>query len=166
MSTRGTLGVAAVAVALTACAACSASPSAVGLPDDATVTYAFRDASVPPQYHRSETLTVTKDTSHLVIDSYGDVLADETTGTPAAVWQELGSTLTEIDALRPESMDTGCTGGTGASVVVEAGQEPLVDVDVEFCGGTNSAMEAPMAEWIAPARDLFPSTETLAPEGE
>ena len=46
------------------------------------------DASVPPQYHRSVTLTVTREDAHIVIDSYGDVLADERVPTPPAVWDD------------------------------------------------------------------------------
>ena len=68
-----------LSAALVLVAACGGStdPATAGLPDDATVTYAFTDSSVPPQYHRSVTLTVTRDEAHIVIDSYGDVLADE-----------------------------------------------------------------------------------------
>ncbi|MBI1352298.1 MAG: hypothetical protein GC156_14425 [Actinomycetales bacterium] len=147
-------------------AACSSGEAGPGpLPDDATVSYAFHDASVPPQYHRSETLTVTKGEAHLVIDSYGDVLADRTVATPAAVWEQLGAGLDAVAALSPESLDTGCTGGTGASISVESGEQSIVDLRVDYCGDANGAMEAPIASWIGPARNLFPATEVLAPEG-
>lgn len=150
-------------VLLAGCSSGEAGPAP--LPDDATVSYAFHDASVPPQYHRSETLTVTKGQAHLVIDSYGDVLADETVATPAVVWDQLGVNLDDVTALSPTSMDTGCTGGTGASIRVESGARTVLDLQVDYCGDANGAMEAPIASWIAPARDLFPATEVLAPEG-
>ena len=149
-------------------AACSGSgeEAAVGLPDDATVTYAFMDASVPPQYHRSVTLTVTQDESRIVVDSYGDVLADERVPTPATVWQALGSTLPAVEDLKVSDAGQGCTGGTGIRLTVATPAQSLVDLAPEFCGGANEALEEPIDAWIAPARDLFAPTDVLAPEGE
>ena len=46
------------ATALVAGCGGSTEEASTALPDDATVTYAFLGASVPPQYHRSVTLTV------------------------------------------------------------------------------------------------------------
>ena len=40
--------------------------------------YEFTDSSVPPEYHRSYVLTVTKKEIHVVVDSYGNVLTDTT----------------------------------------------------------------------------------------
>jgi hypothetical protein len=158
------VGLVVMSSALVACSS-DTGETAGGLPDDATVTYAFHDSSVPPEYHRSETLTVTKGQAHLVIDSYGDVLADETVATPAAVWDELGRTLPEVSSLEAETVELGCTGGTSADLTVESASGIVVDLSPEFCGGTNPELEAPMAGWIQPARDLFPSTDVLAPEG-
>ena len=55
------LGIVAACASVALLAACGGSTeeASTGLPDDATVSYAFQDASVPPQYHRSVTLTVT-----------------------------------------------------------------------------------------------------------
>jgi hypothetical protein len=152
--------------ALLAACATSTPEEPVGLPEDAVVTYAFLDSSVPPQYHRSITLTVTRDDAHIVVDSYGDVLADEHTPTPAAVWENLGSTLPTVQGLNATDPGSGCTGGTGIALSVVAGAETLVNVSPQFCGGSNDALEAPIRAWIAPARDLFPATDVLAPEGE
>ena len=41
------------------------------------ITYHFGDASVPPKYHRSYTVTVTTDKVRIVVDSYGKILADK-----------------------------------------------------------------------------------------
>lgn len=62
------------------------------------ITFEFRDASVPPQYHRSYTIDVTSTQSHLVVDSYGEVLADTTENVKPEVWkslQELANGLQE-----------------------------------------------------------------------
>ncbi len=138
----------------------------MGLPADAVVTYAFFDSSVPPQYHRSITLTVTRDDAHIVVDSYGDVLADKHVPTPAGVWATLGETLPTVQDLTVTDPGQGCTGGTGIDLTVVAGAETLVALSPQFCAGSNDALEAPIRAWIAPARDLFPATDVLAPEGE
>lgn len=136
-----------------------------GLPDDATVSYRYNDASVPPPYHRSVELTVTKDQTRIVIDSYGDVLADQTIETPRQVWTQLGDTLGDVQGLTVEEpVQDGCTGGTSIQVSVTAGNDLLLNLEPEFCGGSNSDLEEPIDAWIAPARDLFPPTSELAPE--
>lgn len=146
---------------------CSSGGEGVGsLPDDAVVTYEFHDSSVPPQYHRSVTLTVTREQSRLVIDSYGDVLADESAATAPGVWTALGDSLATVTALEPVAPDGGCVGGTGIELRVSSGDDVLVDLSPEFCGGSNDSLEAPIRSWIAPARDQFPATDVLAPEGE
>ena len=154
-----------VALLVTGCA--SADSGAVsGLPADAVVSYAYHDSSVPPQYHRSESLTVTEGEAHLVIDSYGEVLADERVPTPAEVWDTLGSTLPSVQELEVQPADDGCTGGTGMDLVIALGDQNLVELRPQFCGGSNDALRAPIEAWILPARTLFPPTDELAPEGE
>jgi hypothetical protein len=148
-------------------AACGSEEEAsVGLPDDATVTYAFADASVPPQYHRSVVLTVTREDTRIVVDSYGEVLADEQVTTPSSVWTTLGSTLPTVSDLTTADPGQGCTGGTAIRLTVASPAGTLLDLDPQFCGGANDDLEDPIDAWIAPARDLFPATDVLAPEGE
>ena len=136
------------------------------LPDDATVVYAFGDSSVPPAYHRSVTLTVKANETTIAVDSYGDVLAEESAATPAQVWQQLGDTLPALASLEVEPPQQGCVGGTTLRVTVSTPDEELLRLDPEFCGGSNEGLEKAIDAWIAPARDLFPPTDVLAPEGE
>jgi len=149
-------------------AGCSAPQEAdvPALPDDATVVYAFGDSSVPPAYHRSVTLTVTADQATIVVDSYGDVLAEESAATPAQVWQQLGDTLPALASLEVAPPQQGCVGGTTLRVSVSTPDAELLQLDPEFCGGSNEGLEEAIDAWIAPARDLFPPTDVLAPEGE
>jgi hypothetical protein len=153
-------------VVLVAGCAGSSDETTTGLPEDATVTYAFFDSSVPPAYHRSITLTVTRDEAHIVVDSYGDVLADERAPMKAPVWATLGATLPAVEDLTVADPGEGCTGGTGIRLTVETPEGPILDLDPQFCAGANEALEEPINGWIAPARDLFPATDVLAPEGE
>jgi hypothetical protein len=141
-----------------------AQPSATtSLPDDAVVTYSFHDASVPPAYHRSVTLTVTRDLAHIVVDSYGEVLADTTAPMPVATWSALSSTIGSVSAIKVVEPSTGCTGGTSTDLTVSAGRDDLVDVSAASCGGSNAKAGKAIDAWVAPARGLFPATGVLAP---
>lgn len=137
-------------------------PTAAGLPGDATVTYAFRDSSVPPPYHRSFVITVDRHTARIVVDSYGAVLADRTVPTPPGVWEQLANTVGDLDGIHIEEPEQGCTGGTGFTLSVSDGGFTL---EGAACGGANSNAEQRVAAWIRPARSLFPPMEQLAPEG-
>lgn len=136
------------------------------LPDDAVITYRFLDSSVPPQYHRSWTLTVTKQDEEIAVDSYGDVLGGGRAETPEAVWAGLAAGLPQIEALTVSDDTQGCTGGTGEAVTVESGGAVLVDLTVYECGGVNAEAAQALRAWIAPARAEFPSTDELAPPGQ
>jgi hypothetical protein len=154
-----------VVLLLGVAAGCSSTPPVTtgSLPDDAVVTYAFHDASVPPAYHRSVTLTVTKGESRIVVDSYGEVLADQKAPTTAAVWAALGGTLASVNGITVVEPSAGCVGGTGIDVTVSSGRQDLAGVSAQFCGGSNPKAKKALDAWIAPARALFPTTDVLAP---
>jgi hypothetical protein len=137
-------------------------PSAGGLPADATVTYAFRDSSMPPPYHRSFVITVDRNAARIVVDSYGTVLADRTAPMPPGIWQQMSDTITDLDGIVIEEPEQGCTGGTGFALSVSDGGLAL---EGSACGGANSNAEQRVADWIRPARSLFPPMDQLAPEG-
>lgn len=134
--------------------------------DDAVITYAFHDSSVPPRYHRSVTLTVTKARARMVVDSYGTVLADEQRPTPESLWRGLVETLPTIEGRPVEVPAQGCTGGTRIDVLIDTGGTRLVDLRPEFCGGVNADLQDLIRTWIAPALALFPPVSQLAPEGD
>lgn len=135
------------------------------LSDDSIVVYAFHDSSVPPQYHRSVALTASKDETRIVIDSYGDVLADVSVATPGSAWTRLAETIEAVSSLEVTNPAEGCTGGTAMDLTVSDGDVRIVDLAPEFCGGSNEGIEEAIADWIAPVRDLFAPTDELAPEG-
>jgi len=132
----------------------------------ALVSYAFLDSSVPPPYHRSYELTVRMDESRIVVDSYGDVLADERKATDPAAWSAMGATLEDVTGLSAQEPEAGCTGGTVTSLTVVEDGEVLVDLVLDECAGVNSEAAEVINAWIAPARDQFPPMGVLAPEGE
>lgn len=133
--------------------------------DDAVIVYRFQDSSVPPRYHRSEEITIDRTTTRLVIDSYGEVLADESRPTPPEVWSGLISGIESITRLEVEQSQQGCVGGTTESIRVSSATELIADVVADECAGANAQASTAMRDWIDPARRLFPSTESLAPSG-
>ena len=139
--------------------------AAQGLSSNAVITYAFQDSSVPPQYHRSFVLTVSSDESRIVVDSYGDVLADERVPTDPEVWRTLASGVGRVSSLTAVQSEPGCTGGTATVLEVIDGGQVLADLDLDACAGANAEAATAIDAWIAPARDQFPAMDVLAPEG-
>jgi hypothetical protein len=131
--------------------------------DDALIVYDFHDSSVPPPYHRSLELTVDQSRTRLVIDSYGEVLADESRPTPPEVWSALMDGLASLAALPIDEAQEGCVGGTGERVRVTSGGQVIVDLAVDECAGSNELVSDAIGAWIDPAREVIPSTEELAP---
>ncbi len=143
-----------------------ASDAASSLPAGAVITYEFRDSSVPPPFHRSFVLTVNERSARIVVDSYGDLLADESAQVPSATWYALGSSYAGLGALEVFEPAQGCTGGTNFAVTVTVDGAVVKDLSGYVCGGVNGEADDQVREWIAPARALFPPMSELAPEGE
>lgn len=59
------------------------------LPPSATVTYEFRDSSVPPPFHRSFVLVFDRSQARIVVDSYGDILAEQATPMTPEAWDRV-----------------------------------------------------------------------------
>jgi hypothetical protein len=76
----------------------------------------FLDASVPPEYHRSYTISV--DTTHVetVVDVYGDVIARSESPVTEAQWQELLNEVPGLPAHSPSAGDS--VGGASTSLSV------------------------------------------------
>lgn len=146
--------------------ACSTGTAPISLSTSTIVTYEFQDSSIPPEYHRSVELIVGEQDARIVVDSYGDVLADETTATPANVWSQLTEGLETLAALTVDGPVEACVGGTSVRVVVVDGAETLVDLVIDQCGGSAREATDAVDQWIEPARGLFPAIDVLAPEGQ
>ena len=103
------------------------------------IAYRFGDASVPPQYHRSYTITVTPGQARVVVDSYGDVLADKTHEITREQYEELVGSLSRRRIENVElGEDEGCTGGTTQSISYSDGARELFSGCVYHCGGRDS----------------------------
>jgi hypothetical protein len=99
--------------------------------------YHFGDASVPPEYHRSFTFLVSRDTLHVVADSYGEVLFDTTLSISGDVLARCSRIIREstIEICNEEEAEP-CTGGTSESLKLYAGGELFFNGHVYHCGGS------------------------------
>jgi hypothetical protein len=149
----------ALAIAATACGGDDDDDITLG--DDAQVTYHFGDSSVPPEYHRSYTLTVGPTEVHAVIDSYGDVLEDVTTPLPEEVWDQLVADIDDVSGLDPDGDDEGCAGGTSRELQVSDGGESVLHESFGVCGGSNSGDATAVDTYIQPVIDAIPDWDTL-----
>lgn len=93
------------------------------------IVYSFTDASVPPQYHRSYTITVTRDRSHIIVDSYGDILADETIDVPEQTMDTLAGYIEKYQIKEGglKSDTAVLTGGTSKSLKVYSDKDILLE---------------------------------------
>ncbi len=160
---RALLAVTALVLPISACSIMSAaggedSGTTVASLDLTQVTdlvYEFMDSSVPPEHHRSYTITVTANQASVVIDSYGDVLADEQYDVTAEQVADLKDSLASNNIRNctlPD--DDGCAGGTGQAITLSDGQGEVFGGTVyscanedsgDLCGDVNSAAEAFLA---------------------
>lgn len=136
-----------------------------GLPPNATVSYHFQDSSVPPQYHRSYTLTFDRNQAHVVVDSYGDVLADRTAPMTEAAWTTVSNNFPAIRNITVREPAEGCVGGTGFGLKVADGGAVVFTLQASVCGGANSDAARRVRDWVQPVRTLLPSLDEMAPGG-
>jgi len=102
------------------------------------ITYRFIDASVPPQYHRSYTITVSQNRAHITVDSYGDVLAEKEFNISSDQFKELLNCFqkTKIRNCKLEK-ENGCTGGTGEKISLSDENKDMFSGRIYHCGGKN-----------------------------
>lgn len=137
----------------------------IDLPPGAEVTYEFHDSSVPPPYHRSYLLVFDRSSARIVVDSYGDILADRTAPMPEDVWAAVTQSYPDVMGVGVEEPAQGCTGGTSFALTVAGAGEADMALRGSQCGGVNSDTADRLSTWVAPVRSLFPAMNELAPEG-
>jgi hypothetical protein len=106
------------------------------------IVYRFQDASVPPAYHRSVTITVQRGTILRVVDSYGDEIERHEARLDEQHFRELVALFTEAGVRSREPGDdnlAGCTGGTSESIRLSHGGEQVFAGTIKRCGGEDVA---------------------------
>ncbi|HEY8523946.1 MAG TPA: hypothetical protein VIL48_03215 [Acidimicrobiales bacterium] len=134
-------------------------------PASAVVEYHFQDSSVPPEHHRSYTLTVEPSGARIVVDSYGDVLHDERAPVDDATWSQLIAAVEGVDGLGGGGADD-CAGGTAHDLWVTDGEhgndDPAIAAHVPVCGGDGREDADRVERAVRPALDLFDMETLLA----
>lgn len=106
--------------------------------DHTVVRYHFGDSSVPPEHHRSYTVTVSKTKARIVVDSYGDVLHRATEPIDEQTWAGLvGDVSAMLEDGGEYDSEEGCAGGTSRGLEAtnpDSGEEYL-QISVDLCGG-------------------------------
>ncbi|WP_420114140.1 hypothetical protein [Pseudactinotalea sp.] len=127
-------------------------------PAATTITYAFTDSSVPPEYHRSFTLTVEGGVGTIVVDSYGDETARDEQEVSSAVVEDL------VDAYNAgelagvfgwEAADGGgCDGGRTFALALENDTE-VAEASLLQCAGDNADLLQALTDAADPLLDAF-----------
>lgn len=128
------------------------------------IVYEFGDSSVPPQYHRSYVITVTKDKVHIVVDSYGDVLNDKEYKIDEKDFDSIVEALSEYDIKnRTKTEDNrGCTGGTSDGVKYYIGDTKEFDGYNYNCAGEKFGnLDGDVEGFASTVKDLIPGFEKL-----
>jgi hypothetical protein len=126
------------------------------------VTYRFTDSSVPPPYHRSYSIIVTAETINLTVDSYGDIVAQQTLPSSTEQFQAVLAALDEA-RIRPgqASEREGCTGGTGDRITAHREDESIFDAYRYNCGQQSGPMQGDVAAVKAHFQSLIPDFSAL-----
>jgi len=127
------------------------------------MTYRYTDSSVPPEYHRSYTLAVTPSNVHVVVDSYGDVLAEKDISLRSGQFDLLIRSLKESGIKNtPPGEENGCVGGTSETLTVHSQAGKIVSGTVYLCGGEKSGNISGDVDRVADdIRSLVPDLKNL-----
>lgn len=102
-----------------------------------SILYEYEDSSVPPQYHRSYSLLVKKNSIEVKVDSYGSMITDTAITISETEFSNITATYEKLALKNTEKREPqGCVGGTGATVRVwDKADSLIMEGHVYFCGG-------------------------------
>jgi hypothetical protein len=101
-----------------------------------TLIYSYRDASVPPQYHRSYTIRVIPGQVYLSIDVYGKIILEDSLVLTRATYDSFATAINDLHIKKiKEVPGEGCTGGTSDKLDLYAGSSKEVKGSIYYCGG-------------------------------
>lgn len=118
-----------------------------------TVEVGYTDSSVPPEHHRSWTLSADADEIRVSVNSYGDVVAEKRAPMPADTWEDLADAFEEIADIDEVDDEEGCAGGTAITVDIESPQRDA-ETSISACGETGLQESDTILRLIEPLTDL------------
>lgn len=91
------------------------------------IVFEYHDASVPPDDHRSYKVRIQSDMLFYVVDSYGEIIKDDSISIEKSKWNNIQSAFLKCDIRNVEKRKNseGCTGGSGNSIFLYSNQEKL-----------------------------------------
>jgi hypothetical protein len=140
---------------------CTADSSALGN-KPSKIVYEFKDSSVPPEYHRSYVITITKSEARLAVDSYGKVVEEATLKITDKEFNQIVETIAaaKIRRVSETSAKQGCAGGTSETLKLFDGNKESLTASIYNCGGESYGnLKGDIAAVKAKVTALFPKTE-------
>lgn len=125
------------------------------------IVFRFHDASVPPQYHRSYTIVATAKSIRKTVDSYGDVISDESAALTRAEFDALVAALKThtIKVVPDAAASLGCSGGTARSLKLLHQGAPILEGRLERCGAKDTGnLAGDLDAFVAELAKRAPST--------
>lgn len=91
------------------------------------IVFEYHDASVPPDDHRSYRIKIHEDKLYYVVDSYGEIIKEDSISIEKNKWNNIQSAFLTCDIRNVEKRKNseGCTGGSGNSIYLYDNQEKL-----------------------------------------
>ena len=100
------------------------------------IVYEYGDSSVPPPYHRSYSITLNTDSVHVVVDSYGEILAEKSYIVDSLQFDSIINLLESSNLKRQKKRESqACCGGTSETISWYSKDEKLFSAYVYHCGG-------------------------------
>ena len=103
------------------------------------IIFIYDDASVPPDDHRSYTITVRPDQLVFEVDSYGELIRKDSVSITKNKWTQIRQAFvdSQIHNITEKENPEGCTGGSGNQIYVSMGSRSLFSGNQYRCGGFN-----------------------------
>ncbi|MBC8373388.1 MAG: hypothetical protein H8E53_07335 [Planctomycetes bacterium] len=127
------------------------------------IAYHFGDASVPPDYHRSYSIAVTADKVRVVVDCYGDILADKEYAITPLQFDDLKRSLERNGIRKLTSVDDeNCSGGTSERITYSDKRNELFSGTVYHCGGKDTGnLGGDISSFAEDVKSLAPDLDKL-----
>ena len=106
----------------------------------ASVEYSFGDSSLPPDYHRSYHVTITKTEAAISVTSYGKTLFKETYEVTPEQWDKMIAALKKLNIRHWEVSAEPCCGGQSEYFALRSdnkSEQPIFTGNQDTCGSSN-----------------------------
>lgn len=130
------------------------------------IKYSYGDASIPPEYHRSFSVTVASNDVRIVVDSYGKIISDEVYNITNEQFVNIISSF-KRNQIRNCSLREreSCPGGTSERISCRDEKSELFSGQIYHCGSRNGGnMCGNIASFANDVKSLIPNLKDLLKE--